>query len=78
MIMNNGIYKLDREVKVNRSNLWEVKRIMIKYIRKEEYISIYDANNKMLNPNSCFDNITEDGSNTIFIVPGSQANTASN
>jgi hypothetical protein len=41
-------------------------------MRKYEGIQIYDTNLRKLNPQTCFEDVTEDGTNTILLIPESE------
>lgn len=41
-------------------------------MRKYEGIQIYDTNFRKLNPQTCFEDVTADGTNTILLIPYSE------
>ena len=41
-------------------------------MRKYEAIQIYDTNLRKLNPETCFEDVTADGTNTILLIPESE------
>jgi hypothetical protein len=41
----------------------------MKYMRKGERMLIFDTNLRMLTPQTCFEDVTADGTNTILLIP---------
>lgn len=41
----------------------------MKYMRKTEPIHVFDTNLRMLTPQTCFKDITADGTNAILLIP---------
>jgi hypothetical protein len=41
-------------------------------MRKYEGIQLYDTNFRKLNPQTCFEDVTADGTNTILLIPDSE------
>jgi hypothetical protein len=60
---------------VDPSDPSEVKRIAIKYMRKGERMHIFDTNFRMLTPQTCFEAVTADGTNTILLIPEREIDT---
>lgn len=51
------------------SEVFKVKRLALKYIRKYDGILIYNKNFRKLDHRTCFEDVTEDGTNTIYLIP---------
>ena len=49
------------------SDLSEVERVAVKYIRKQ--IRLFNTELNILTPADCFEASTADGSNTILLIP---------
>ncbi|PMD28826.1 hypothetical protein L207DRAFT_642847 [Hyaloscypha variabilis F] len=64
-----GAWKLANALLVDPSDPSEVKRIALKYMRKRERIHIFDTNLRMLTPQTCFQDVKADGTNTILLIP---------
>jgi hypothetical protein len=60
---------------VDPSEPSEVKRIAIKYMRKGERMHIFDTTFRKLTPQTCFADVTEDGTNTILLIPEREIDT---
>lgn len=66
-IRDRGIWKVSDTLLVNPSDPSEVRRIAIKYMRKR--IRMFDTSFRMLTPQTCFEDVTADGTNTILLIP---------
>lgn len=53
----------------------EQRIVAIKYKRKGERMHIFDTNFRMLNPQTCFEAVTADGTNTILLIPEREIDT---
>ena len=63
----NGEWKRAHEVIVDPLEPSEVERVARKYLRKN--IAIFDTKEKALNARTCFERVTSDGTNTIYLKP---------
>lgn len=66
-ILKNGDWKMDREVVVNPAEPCEAERLAVKYLQRGQ--RIFDSKARALMPTTCFDRVTSDGTNTIFVAP---------
>ncbi|KAH7111054.1 hypothetical protein B0J11DRAFT_473541 [Dendryphion nanum] len=66
-IRDHGVWRVSHTLLVHPSDPSEVKRVAIKYMRKR--IQIFDTSFRMLTPQTCFENVTADGTNTILLIP---------
>ncbi|KAF2176051.1 hypothetical protein K469DRAFT_761633 [Zopfia rhizophila CBS 207.26] len=74
-ICERGTWRVERSLLVNPSKplaVKEVKRLAIKYMRKHDGMQIYDINFRQLDPRTCFEDVTADGTNTILLIPDSE------
>jgi hypothetical protein len=74
-IFERGTWRVERSLLVDPSEplaVKEVKRLAIKYMRKHDGIQIYDTNFRKLDPRTCFEDVTADGTNTILLIPESE------
>ncbi|KAF2690341.1 hypothetical protein K458DRAFT_399676 [Lentithecium fluviatile CBS 122367] len=74
-IYAEGIWRVERIIPVDRSNPLEVNEIerqAIRHITKYDGIQIYDTNLRKLDPRTCFEDVTADGTNTILLIPESE------
>ena len=49
------------------SDLSEIERVAVKYMRK--HVRLFDTKLNILTPTDCFEAATADGSNTILLIP---------
>lgn len=68
-IRDRGGWRVVQDLEVDPSDPSEVKRIAMKYMRKWERMYIFDTNLRMLTPQTCFEDVTADGTNTILLIP---------
>ncbi|CZR66318.1 uncharacterized protein PAC_16219 [Phialocephala subalpina] len=68
-IRDRGGWRVVQDLEVDPSDPSEVKRIAMKYMRKWERMHIFNINLRMLTPQTCFEDITADGTNTILLIP---------
>jgi hypothetical protein len=63
----NGDWVVKDEVIVDPTEPSAVMRLAKKYMRKE--FGLFDSNSKALDPETCFQRVTSDGTNTIRLIP---------
>ncbi|KAF4626911.1 hypothetical protein G7Y89_g11248 [Cudoniella acicularis] len=68
-IRGRGSWRVVQDLEVDPSNPSKVKRIAMKYMRKLGRMHIFDTNLRMLTPQTCFEDVTADGTNTILLIP---------
>lgn len=73
-VKERGTWKLSHSLLVDSSDPGEVKRVALKYMRKN--INIYDKNERMLSLQTCFEDVVCDGTNTIYLIPASERDNA--
>jgi hypothetical protein len=66
-IRDHGVWKVSHTLLVDPSDPSEARRVAIKYMRKR--IHMFDTSFRMLTPQTCFEDVTADGTNTILLIP---------
>lgn len=67
MILERGDWIVDREVVVDPAEPSEVQRLAIKYLQRG--LSIFSSKNRVLKAETCFERVTANGTNKIYVVP---------
>ena len=66
-IRDRGVWKVSHTLLVDPSDPSEARRVAIKYMRKR--IHMFDTSFRMLTSQTCFEDVTTDGTNTILLIP---------
>lgn len=66
-IKERGTWKSAGSLKVNPSDTRELKRVAVKYMRKE--INICDKNGRVLKIQTCYEDAIASGENTLYLIP---------
>jgi hypothetical protein len=66
-IRDRGVWKVSHTLLVDPTDPSEARRVAIKYMRKR--IHMFDTSFRMLTPQTCFEDVTADGTNTILLIP---------
>ncbi|ERF71962.1 hypothetical protein EPUS_06521 [Endocarpon pusillum Z07020] len=66
-IRDRGVWKVPHTPLVDPSDPSEARRVAIKYMRKR--IHMFDTSFCMLTPQTYFEDVTADGTNTILLIP---------
>lgn len=73
MIRDRGVWKVSHALLADPSDPLEARRVAIKYTRKR--IHMFDTSFRMLTPQTCFEDVAADGTNTILLIPESTIDT---
>ncbi|OWT42517.1 hypothetical protein VFPPC_18348 [Pochonia chlamydosporia 170] len=66
-LFEDGDWRVKHEVTVDPREPSEVRRVANKYIRKR--FGLFNSNSKALTPETCFERVTSNGTNTIHLIP---------
>ncbi|KAB8202946.1 hypothetical protein BDV34DRAFT_227843 [Aspergillus parasiticus] len=66
-LYEDGEWQLTHTLMVDASEPSELRRVVIKYMRKGS--GIFDSQNRALTAQTCFERVTSDGTNVIHLAP---------
>ncbi|KAK8029466.1 hypothetical protein PG993_010757 [Apiospora rasikravindrae] len=66
-----GEWVVSHELLVDPLEPSQAMRVAAKYLRKD--VGIFDSRNRMLSPINCYEKVTSDGTNAIYLVPNWEA-----
>ena len=66
-VLERGVWRASQILDVDPSNPSVVERVALKHMRKR--IRLFDADLNILTPQRCFQAATDDGKNTILLIP---------
>ncbi|KAF5128369.1 hypothetical protein E5D57_009308 [Metarhizium anisopliae] len=66
--LENGDWNVIKKMTVNPSDPSEVTRVAHKYMRKKFGLS--SSNGRALTPQKCFEHVTSNGTNAVYLTPG--------
>jgi hypothetical protein len=69
-VKERGVWRDIPPLVVDQSDPSEVERVAKKYMRKKFWI--FNTGQRMLSPQECFQAVTQDGANTILLIPQSE------
>lgn len=73
MVLESGTWVVDRVVSVSPNDTFNLQRMARKYQRKFICWELQDSIGKQLNEATCFEDVVEDGTFAIYLVPQTMA-----
>ena len=75
-ILRRGVFEHSEDLLVDPTDPSPMIRMAQKHLRK--HIGFYDRHNQALDVKTCFEQVTEDGSNLVHLIPDWELTTMSN
>ena len=68
-VRERGVWRTAQSLLVNSSDLSEIERIAVKYMRKKEQMRVYDTDLNILTPQMCVQAAIANRGNILLLIP---------